>query len=140
MADGKGYNVIVKINLPPEKQYHSGHSLIVQGDSAGEVETSLANILVAGGAVAPGALDQARFILLRFVEYALGDAVKASLREAIETSDGKSGPTAPVQPEPASDLASPTVLKAVAKKTGKSLEELGELTKAQATEMLKGGK
>lgn len=41
MADSRGYKVIVKINLPPQANYHSGHSLIIQGDSVDEVRGML---------------------------------------------------------------------------------------------------
>ena len=134
MSDTRGWRVIVKINLPPEKQYHAGHSVIFQGDDAKEVEALLRPLV---------GEDQAKFILLRFAEYALGGAVEQALKsEAAE--GGKAAPQETVgaeasQSTAASDLASQKVLEAVAKKTGKSVEELGELTKTQAAELLKGG-
>lgn len=152
MSEAKGYRCIVKINLPPEENYHSGHSLIVQGDTAVEVEHQLARIIEPVGtaleAPSDNARDQAHFVLLRFIEFAQQGAVKATLDTpsgaAVATSDkpvgagtaaSGSGPAAGSAP----DLASKAVLKAVAKRTGKSLEELGGLTKAQATEMFRGG-
>jgi len=35
--NGKGYAAILKINLPPDEQYHSGHSLILQADGPGQL-------------------------------------------------------------------------------------------------------
>lgn len=152
MAEGKGYQVIVKISLPPEANYHSGHSLIVQGDTAVEVEHQLGRIIEPVVAESTAALyenvkDQARFILMRFIEFAQQGAVKATLTPP----SGETPATPAAAPDPSGgaddlavaavppDLASAAVLKAVAKKTGKSVEELGELTKAQAQALLKGG-
>jgi hypothetical protein len=75
---GEGWKVIVKINLPPETSYHSGHSLMVQGDDPLEVQNQLAE-LIGNGHVTDNERDQARFILLRFVEYAQQGALKQAL-------------------------------------------------------------
>lgn len=143
MSDGKGYRVIVKLNLPPEREFQQGHSLIVQGDSDEEVRQSLAS-LIAGPRtpVDDNILDQAQFILLRFAEYAQGGAAQQGLTSgATPTGDGGevgSGPSS--SPTGALDPASPAVLAAVAKKAGKSIEELGALTQAEAKDLLKGVK
>lgn len=41
MTDSRGYRIIVKLNLPPQANYHSGHSLIIQGDSVDEIRDML---------------------------------------------------------------------------------------------------
>jgi hypothetical protein len=137
---GDGWKVVMKINLPPEKQYHSGHSLLLQGDTAEEIVASL----VGFGA----SEEQAEFIGLRFIEYAAVGAAKQALGQPAQTLEAapevKRTDSPPAQPGSeaavSDDLASPAVLKAVAKKTGKSVEELGAMTKAQAKAALKGGK
>lgn len=143
--------VIVKINLPPEANYHSGHSIIVQGESAGEVAVLLQGLV-------PEAKDGiGGTILRRFVEYALLGAVKAELG-ATEEPSGLVGLVAPSvagaqTPRPAQPAAarppapvageqkaSEAILTVLAKKTGKSVEELGSLTDLEAKGLLKGAK
>lgn len=124
----KGYQVIAKVNLPPEAQYASGHSLIVQGDTPEEVAILL-------GAAVGGSQDQGALILQRFGEYALGKAAEAALRPtpAASTPTAAPAPAAGGAPEPASDA----FLKVVAAKTGKTFDELKGLSKAEAQELLK---
>jgi len=154
MADGKGFQVIVKINLPPEEQYHSGHSLIVQGDNPLEVEGLLGRLIAGAESVDKNTADQARFILARFIEFAQQGAVQSSLAASQVSSAGAeqhaspqdgaaSGAVAPTGasgPSPAEDLASPALLKVVAKKTNTPLEELEGYTTEAAKALLKGGK
>ena len=144
----KGYKLVLKINLPPEVQYHSGHSLLVQGDSGGEVQHALAELIAgpeASGKDLLNVQDQARFILLRFVEYAQQRAVEAGLKQEVptqgtSTATGTEMPQPPAAPGQADGKASAALLKVVAKKTGKSVEELGELTTARAKEIIQEGK
>lgn len=96
---GDGWKVIVKINLPPEESYHSGHSLMIQGDDPLEVQNQLAE-LIGDGYVDENIKDQARFILLRFVEYAQQGAVKDAL------GNGTAGAPAPT-PSGAGDAGTP---------------------------------
>lgn len=129
MADG--YEVIVKINLPPEKQYHSGHSVIVQGHTVEEVEKHLD--------VLAGHEGNGKVILARFGEYALQEGVKAVLSKdgGAEGEAAAGSAKAPSGPASTEKPASAGLLKLVAKKTGKSVDELGELTDEQARSLLK---
>jgi len=150
MADGKGFGLVLKINLPPEEQYHSGHSLLVQGDTSAEIEERLGRIIEPPSGtetLSDNARDQARFILLRFIEFAQQGAVQASLAAPQASEAGGSGdePTrTAVTASPASDdMASLALLKVVAKKTGTPLEELEGTTTEAAKALLasvKGGK
>ena len=140
----KGYRLVLKINLPPEQQYHSGHSLLVQGDTVGEVQQTLAT-LIAGPDAADKDLynvqDQARFILLRFIEYAQQGAVKAVLKDAPDPGPGTEMPTPPAAPtKSATGKASAALLKVAAKKLGKTVQELGSLTTAEAKKIIQEGK
>ena len=55
----KGFHAVLKLNLPPVQQYHSGHSLIVQADSLGEIKELLAEEV---------GEDRASFIVSTFFE------------------------------------------------------------------------
>jgi hypothetical protein len=144
-ANKAGFGVILKLNLPPEKQYHQGHSLILQADTVDEVKVHLEALGASG--------EQADFIALRFVEQACLDGFKqamgateapvppaAASTDAAPSTDAPAPAPSPAKDAASDDLASPAVLKVVAKKTGKSVEELGALTKADAQALLKGGK
>jgi hypothetical protein len=132
-----GYPVIVKINLPPEKQYHSGHSMIVQGTSPEAVAGELQ-------ALVPDAQEGVGWsILRRFAEYALLGVVKAELgaTEAAPVGDDTSRSSATESSAPDSDPpASANLLKAAAKKSGKTVEELGSITTSEAKRLIKEGK
>lgn len=181
MADG--YEVIVKINLPPAVQYHSGHSVIVQGHTGEEVAKSLDSLT---GHEGNGAL-----ILAAFTEYGLKTAVEQALaagtppkaagalkregtpaaakkestadkvarlkaekaakaepaRDAKAENEGRAVSTPDEAPAaeaaaPAEDdeLAKPTLIKGVAKATGKSVEELDGITKSEALRLMKEAK
>lgn len=152
MADGKGFQVIVKINLPPEQQYHSGHSLIVQADTPGEVQDLIADAIELNGAQVDNIQDQAHFILTRFIEFAQQGAVQASLAvpqpSGVEQRADGVRPAGPgdtdsppvVTGSTPDDLASPALLKVVAKKTNTPLEELEGYTTEAAKALLKGVK
>ena len=99
------FRCIMKLNLPPEKQYHSGHSLIVQGDTLREIEESLAEKVGEGRAV---------LIIEQFFENVTLGAVKDGLGTPTETAeepkasaDGAESTTsthgAPATSKPASD-------------------------------------
>ena len=66
----KGFRTILKLNLPPEKQFHSGHSLIVQGDTVQEVKLLLAEQV---------GEERAGFILQQFFENLLLGALQDAL-------------------------------------------------------------
>jgi len=126
MAEEKaGYPVIVKINLPPEQQYHSGHSLIVQGNTVAEVSERL-QALVPGAQ--PGVGDT---IIRRFTEFALLGAVKTELKAE------QSGPVEPATETPeGEELASKALKNLVVKRTGKDLAQLEGITKTAAEALL----
>lgn len=73
MTDGK-YRVIVKLNLPPEDSYHSGHSLIVQGNTVQEVADLLTD--VKNGGDTPG-----NQVLQRFSDFGFAGIERQTLRE-----------------------------------------------------------
>jgi hypothetical protein len=123
------YAVIVKINLPPEADYHSGHSLILQGNNAADVAGQIEGIINLPDS------SVGKTILKRFVERGLFDAVKESM--AAEKAGGVVSEPAPTVE---AELASPALIKAAARKTGKTPEELGALTKDEATALVKGAK
>lgn len=138
MADG--YRVIVKINLPPVAQYHSGHSVIVQGDDVNEVALTLSALL---GEDTPGT---GLTILRHFGDQALQKAAESSLkapakpRSAAQQAaiDRKTAKPA-AKPAAGEELAEPAVLKVIAKRTGKTLGELEGTTKSQAQALLSTG-
>lgn len=59
--------VSLRLNLPPAAQYHSGHSLIVQGETIQEVKEVLAEEV---------GEDRATFIIATFFENVLLGGVK----------------------------------------------------------------
>lgn len=130
MSDG--YPVIAKLAAPPNGDYHSGASLIFQGNSIAEVAGLI------GEAV--GEAEVGKTIVEDIVAYNLSPAVARSLRGDAPKEETVTVPAdAPVvTEEPASDA----LLKVVAKKTGTDFEELKKqgLTKAAALELQKGGK
>jgi len=129
---GDGWKVIVKINLPPEKQYHSGHSLMVQGDTVEDVRDTLAPL--AGG------VEQAEFILTRFVEYAQARAASAALQTSEEGQRDVPPPSAAESSaQPSSDIkpASANLVKAVAKKLGVAEQELAGKSDVELKKLLK---
>lgn len=141
MADGKGFAVVVKINLPPRQNYQSGHSIIVQGDTMDEVAKHLDDL---GGTEGNG-----RVILATFAEEALAAGAQAVLAGGTAsggtpapagaggstTSTG--GATGTSRGSSGNKPASESLLKLVSKKTGVPVEELGELTHKEATRRLK---
>lgn len=124
MAEGKGFAVIAKINLPPEQDYHSGHSLIVQGDTASDVEKAFDELI--------GGEGTGKVVLARFAEFALKGGVEETLKPSAPAASAEAAPAGET-----GEVASKALLKLVAKKTGKSVEELGALTKAQAQALTK---
>lgn len=131
MADGKGWPVVMKINLPPEEQYHSGHSLLIQGDSVDEVKERLAPL--AGGEA------QAEFVLLRFAEFALKGSVEQKLADGNDDAAPEAAPAKQTTTEE-DEPASAALIKVVAKKTGKDADELKGISKAQAQALIKEAK
>lgn len=127
--DKKGFNLILKVNLPPEKEYHSGHSLMVQADTPAQLRTLLAAVV--------GGEDQAQFVLARFGEFLLQGGVVQALEPKEEPKKGTEMPTPPAAPKGGGDQASPALLKVAAKKSGKTVEELGPLTTAEAKQIIK---
>lgn len=155
MSDGKGWPVVVKLNLPPVAQFASGNSVIIQGDNGDEVAAGVDSLT--------GVEGHGRLILAAIVEKALAQAVEVTLgapepakptaeqkkaaavskamkakadKAAAETHDAKAENLArPVSS--GEEMAAPALLKVVASKTGKTVEELGALTKAQAKSLLK---
>lgn len=134
---GKGYPVIVKISLPPNKQYQSGSSLLIQGDSLGEVEKSLDELC--------GTEGNGKVVLAAFAEEALMGGATAAISKP-SASTPAAAPAAPAAaPESGDDEdppASENQLKVLAKKTGQDIEELRSqnLTKSAVVERLKGAK
>lgn len=148
----EGYPFIVKLNLPPEAQYASGHSLIVQGETPEAVAEQLTSINELPDTVG-------KSVILRFLEHGLlGVARDALAKEkavqsatiAAEKKAAKAAGSeekAPATAKKPSDSApksakgeseaSPALKKAVAKKTGKALEELEGLTTKQAQALMK---
>lgn len=146
MADGKGYPVVVKLNLPPEKQYHSGHSIIVQGDTPAEVAA-----LLDGVSGTPG---HGVVILAQFAEFAIKGGAAAVLKnagaggtqgEALSEagSTGGSNPSssapAPVTTDPDSP-ASDALIAVAAKKSGKAVDELKGISTKEAKALIAAAK
>jgi len=136
MADGKGYPVVVKLNLPPEKQYHSGHSIIVQGDTPAEVAKLLDGV--------SGTEGHGVVILAQFAEFALQGGAAAVLKAA---PLGQPGEVIPLNPDTGAPVvkdpdgpASDALLAVAAKKSGKELSELAGFTTAQAKELIAAAK
>jgi len=125
MAESKGFRVIAKINLPPQKQYQSGDSIIVQSDELEEVALIL-------GAIAGGGVDQGMVILGRFGHFALASGVEVALKKGTPHN-------AAAELHLVAAPASAALRKTLAKKLGKTDEELGELTTEEAKSLLRGG-
>ncbi len=86
VSDEKGYPAILKINLPPEAEYHSGHSLILQGQDLGQIQLMLT--------AAEQITDP---ILKRIIDFAKGGAVPtpATAPALAESAVAPVGPTVP---------------------------------------------
>jgi hypothetical protein len=164
MSEERGYRVIVKLNLPPVAQYASGNSVILQGDTVAEVKQLIAQVAGVEDA------EVGQTVLNHFGEAALKQAVVDTIKRdkaqaaavrkskrAVETTKdptaseeantGEAQEQAPAtssEAPPSSDPpASEALMKVLAKKSGKSPEELGELTTSAAKALLaelKGGK
>jgi len=74
----KGFHAVLKLNLPPVQQYHSGHSLIVQADSLGEIKELLAEEV---------GEDRASFIVSTFFENLLLNGVRDALTVPTTTAE-----------------------------------------------------
>ena len=140
----EGYKVILKVNLPPREQYHSGASLILQGDTTADVAALVDSVT--------GAEGNGELILRRLVESELGEAANAKLKAALGTAstgrppapagaDGDStssdGATSTSSPS-SGDAPSQTLLKAAAKKSGKDVSELEGLSKQDVLDIING--
>lgn len=141
MAEGKGYEAILKINLPPEADYHSGHSLILQGDTVEGVEKHLDTLI--------GGEGTGKVVLARFAEYALKGGVVEVLLPTKTAGPAENAPataTSTSAKKPAGSAstsegeASPALKAAAAKKVGKTVDELGSITTSEAKRLMKEGK
>ena len=137
----EGYPVIVKLAVPPDADYHSGASLILQGDSLADVSATIGDFV--------GEAEVGETIVRDIVEFNLKGAVARSLSgdapapepaatvevpaDAPVVTTSKVGEGAPGDDEPASEA----LLKVVAKKTG---QEVSDITKAEALALIKGVK
>ena len=132
MAEGKGYAVIVKLNLPPEKQFHAGHSLILQGDTVPGVANLIEDL--AGGSV------QAFDIIGRFIEYAQQGLVVQGLAVP-EAPQGVMPPVPPVPQLVGTDgaKASQSLVTFASNKLGVDAKELVDKTESEIKQLLKGG-
>ena len=128
----KGYPVIVKISLPPNKQYQSGSSLLIQGDSLGEVETTLDELC--------GTEGNGKVVLAAFAEEALIGGATAVISKPSDSTTAAAPAAAPESGDDEDPPASENQLKVLAKKTGQDIEELRSqnLTKSAVVERLKG--
>jgi hypothetical protein len=141
----KGFAIVLKLNLPPEQQYHSGHSIILQADTVAAIRK-----LVAGFVENPETADT---ILNRFGDFALAGAARDQLTapddpavvrakkqaEAIVKKAEKAAkPASPVaDDEPAGEkLATKAQIAVAAKKLGKKPAELEGMTEAAAKEVI----
>jgi hypothetical protein len=127
------FPVIVKIALPPRKQYQSGASLIVQGESVGDVEKTLDELC--------GTEGNGKVILAAFAQEALEGGVETVLSKPTTTAAPAQAPAAENDGDedpPASD----NLLKVLAKKTGADLDALKAegLTTSAAKTRLKEAK
>lgn len=150
----EGYEVIVKLNLPPDKQYHSGHSVIFQGHNTDEVVKNIT------AAVDDESESVGTTILKHIVEYALAGAAGAAITkksaakkpaakkssagagnpggESVD-SDAIAGSIPAESPVPVEDTASDALLKVVASKTGTPLADLQGISTTEAKARLKKG-
>jgi hypothetical protein len=143
MADGKGFGAILKLAVPPSAEYHSGASLILQGDSLAEVQ-GLVDEYVGEEVGATLIRDIVQFNLPGAVGRALQGESAAEADEKPKRASGTrrkaSEPEEAAQPVTGDSPASEVLLKTVAKKTGKDIDELKGLTTEQAKTLLKEAK
>jgi hypothetical protein len=169
MADGKGWPVVMKLAVPPNADYHSGASLIVQGDTLAAVQAQIDEYM--GEEVGATLIrDVFNYNLPAAVTRALQlDGKKSGEEEPAKkpapkkkapakkktttrtagarkgsaggagssaSTDGATDTSSASDDEP----ASANLLAVLAKKKGVEINELGELTTAQAKAALKEAK
>lgn len=129
MSEERGFKAILKLNLPPAVQYHSGHSLILQGDTIGELKELLAEEV---------GEDQAAFIVASFFENVLLGGVKDALGVKHE-AEAKVKPAPVEAAETPDDEPTPGQLR-VAKRLGIDPSGMTKAALAAAIKKTRGGK
>jgi hypothetical protein len=137
-GDGKGFGAILKLAVPPAAEYHSGASLILQGDTIAELQAKVDEYV--GEEVGATLIrDVIQFNLTKPVERALQPEPEPA-KKASGSRRKASEPEEAAEPVTGESPASEVLLKTVAKKTGKDIDELKGLTTEQAKTLLKEAK
>lgn len=127
MPDEKGFKLIVKINLPPAAQYASGHSIIVQENTAAALKKILDSLT--------GVEGHGELILAAFAEHAVMKAVEVKVQPDAQTAAEQVAPAEPARDAKAdnegravkgsgTEQASKALKSVAVKKAGVTLEEL----------------